>query len=75
MLLASICTAYAFTASVKVMKKLPLYGHVDYQPRTGLWNYFSVFYYWWKRKMISLRWSRNYHHYSNLKWINQTQAG
>jgi hypothetical protein len=50
LILASICTAYAFTASVKVMKE-PLYGHVDYQPRTGLWNYFGVFYYWWKRKM------------------------
>jgi hypothetical protein len=24
-------------------EKLTLYGHVDYQPRTGLWNYFSVF--------------------------------
>jgi hypothetical protein len=33
------------------MKKESLYGHVDYQPRTGLRNYFSVFYYWWKRKM------------------------
>jgi hypothetical protein len=23
-------------------KTEPLYGHVDYQPRTGLWNYFSI---------------------------------
>jgi hypothetical protein len=31
-------------------EKLSPYSHVDYQPRTGLRNYFSVFY-WWKRKM------------------------
>jgi hypothetical protein len=55
-------------------EKLTLYGHVDYQPRTGLWNYFSVFYYWWKRKMSFSFMSRNYHHYSNFKWDYQTQG-
>jgi hypothetical protein len=48
LILASICTCfYGFRESDE---KLSPYSHVD-QPRTGLWNYFSVFYYWWKRKM------------------------
>jgi hypothetical protein len=65
LILASICTAYAFTPW-KWWKTEPLYGHVDYQPRTGLWNYLAYFIIGGKKNEFLLLCHRNYHHYSNF---------
>jgi hypothetical protein len=73
LILASICTAYAFTASVKVMKNCPY--TVMLTTNLEPWNYFGVLLLVErKNEFLLLCRSRNYHHYSNFKWDYQTQG-
>jgi hypothetical protein len=75
LILASICTAYAFTASVKVMKNsYTVMLTTNLEPVYGI--ILAYFIIGGKEKMsFSLRWSRNYHHYSNLNGIIKHKAG
>ena len=50
-LLATVCTAFAMTMQVEVMKHLSAFhGNLIHQPRTGLWYRDGLLYFWRGRK-------------------------